>query len=778
MITVFKTMNSHGTPEYFEIDEVLGRIKRGVNKSLIDQIRKESYKPRRDELKKKLLWICFSGKFSARLNESLIEHSGFICLDFDGIESKELTYWKGKIKADKHTYCVFISPSGNGLKAIWKIPACKSNDEHNQRFEAISAYWKDCKYFDNNVKGWNRVCFESYDPDIVINHNSEVFRGIADVKAPVKNIRKFNPIADDSGEIFNRVVAWFEKNHNLNKGNRDQGAFIFASGVADYLPESIGFDYAVDYIMANVEQISGDQFTISEAEKCVRNAYKHTPVPRKSFNLNTKQEPVKSEKLELIEDTEPIEKTREKVMFWYLTSRGAVKIDFYKLQPWLESEGFFRYDFAEGAINFIHKQENIIESVTANDIKNFVLNCLREWGEDMVFNAVFENSKFEDKYLSCLSFYDPKFLEDTREESWFFFRNGAVKVTKEAIEVVKYIDIEGCIWKSAKIDRDFEFHNFEQHDFAKFLTNICANDPKRLQSLLSGIGYELHRFKDPSNVKGLILIDETNSDKPMGGTGKTLVFEAIGHLREVVVIDAKDYDGNNRFALQRVKPSTNIIVFDDPPRNFKIERLFSKMSTGLPINQLYKGETYLPFEKSPKYGFPSNYVFKGESDSFKRRKFEAEIHPHYSATHQPIDEFGRSFWKDQWTEADWMMFDSLMLSACQLFLKNGLIQCDYVNLNQKKFEALTSSEFAEWAAMNIENNNRYHRNSMYEKFKEDEPGAYLPSSKIFYEWLREWGNYNKWTVSDAVGGGRMYIEFGESQKVADIGEINWNDWVN
>lgn len=779
MITIFKSMDSHGIPEYFEIDEVLGRIKRGVNRTLIDQIRKTTDKNQREILKKKLLWICFSGEFSARLNEALINYSGFICLDFDGMTEKDLTYWRAKVKADKHTYCVFTSPSGNGLKALWKIPACESNDEHNRRFNAIAHYWKDCKFFDKNVKGWNRVCFESYDPELVINHNSELFEEIND-EVHVENVTPYQPVTDETEEIFRRLTTWFEKSHSLGKGNRDKGAFVFASGVADYLPESIGFDLAVNYIMRNVEQYSGDTFTLAEAEKCVRHAYQNHPFPKKAFDLNARREPAPPKKTttplipisDEFEPEEPTEEDEEPTRFWYWTAKGALKLCFHSLKIYLQDSGFFRYEFVPEKVNFIRIESNVIESVTAIDIKNFILNRLDLWGEKDVYNLVAEYTKFKDEYLSLLDVKTPQFLEDSQNVSWFFFRNTAVKVTCEAVEEIPYIDIDGCIWKSSKLDRDFMITGYDGCDFSRFLWNVCDSNPERLRALCSSLGYLLHRHKSASNVKGIVFYEEQISDKPVGGTGKTLIFQALGHLRELVTIDAKSYDNNNQFALQRVQPSTNIVMWDDLPRNFKYEILFSKMSTGLPINKKNKAEIYLPFKKSPKFCFPSNYIIKGESSSFKRRKFEIEIHPYYSDEHQPIDDFNREFWGEEWGESDWMMFDNLMLNCCKLFIENGLINPEYVNLADKKFVAQTSQEFSDWATDNLKNNDRYHRQDTFHEFKKfaDDSKAYCPTARIFYDWLRMWGEFKKWDVNDATGSGRMYIEYGEAGGQQNLGD--------
>ena len=477
-------------------------------------------------------------------------------------------------------------------------------------------------------------------------------------------------------------------------------------------------------------------------------------------------------------ETKKPESEEEMVVFWHTTPKGTIKINFRKLKRWLHEHGYFRYEFVEGKVNFIKITNNIVENITALDIKNFVLYNLDQWDQDEIWNTVFENAKFKDEYLSALDVSNPDFLVDDRKTSWFFYQNTAIKVTSNGIENIDYSEIKGCIWKTSIIKRDFKYKDYKASDFYRFILNLSASDDERMSSLCSGIGYLLHRFKDPSNPKGVMLYEEYLGNKPSGGTGKTLIIQATGKLRELVILDAKLYDNNNQFALQRVNPSTNIILFDDPPKNFNMETQFSSMSTGLSINKKNKPEIYLEFKKSPKYAYSSNYVFKGNSSSFKRRKFEIEIHQFYSDKHQPIDDFGREFWSEQWTELDYNMFDSCMLKNCELFLKHGLIEYNYENLDTRRIAAQTSTEFYDWACINLVEGERYKRNEMFSKFQHDEPGSYCKTANMFYNWMREYAEFKGWDVKDNIGSGKMYIEFGEvdqNELPIDFTEVDKDD---
>ena len=137
-VTIFKSIKDTDTPFFRDIRQILLRIKDGseTTKELVKKIRQEKRKPERQELKKELPAICFSGTFNKRTDASLIQHSGFICLDFDGYaKTKELLQDKENLTKNKYVFSVFISPSGNGLKVIVKIPADAEN--HTNYFNSL-----------------------------------------------------------------------------------------------------------------------------------------------------------------------------------------------------------------------------------------------------------------------------------------------------------------------------------------------------------------------------------------------------------------------------------------------------------------------------------------------------------------------------------------------------------------------------------------------------------------------------------------------------------------
>lgn len=125
-------------------------------------------------------YCTFSGIFSIRADKAIIQHSGYICLDFDHLKDVEATF--RQLKEDQYfdTLLLFRSPSGDGLK--WVISFTDSyfrygNDgeslgEYQERF-FISLYNYIFNHYDvemdKHCRNLSRACFLPHDPDAFLN---------------------------------------------------------------------------------------------------------------------------------------------------------------------------------------------------------------------------------------------------------------------------------------------------------------------------------------------------------------------------------------------------------------------------------------------------------------------------------------------------------------------------------------------------------------------------------------------------------------------------------
>ena len=185
------------------------------------------------DAKRELPVVMYSGKFSGRKDEDLTEHSGVIVLDFDHID---VANSKNALATDDYILSCWVSPSGDGLKALVKIAQPRKHRDH---FRAIASYM-DRQYgleVDSTGQNESRLCFESYDPEIIINEDSKVFTAVISERAEVQSVSSnaqntdYNKLAVLASMI--RRAEDGEKHIELLKASNLAGGFITAGRVEE-----------------------------------------------------------------------------------------------------------------------------------------------------------------------------------------------------------------------------------------------------------------------------------------------------------------------------------------------------------------------------------------------------------------------------------------------------------------------------------------------------------------------------------------------------------------
>ena len=780
-VTIFRNIKETSVPFHKDVLAILSRIKEGKTKDIVRKIRIEKDKDLRNKYKQELPAICFSGKFSKRDDSSLVEHSGLICLDFDNFQSHaEMLAKKEELSADVYTFSVFVSPSGNGLKVLVKIP--KNIEKHKAYFNALEVYY-DCSEFDKTSKNISRVCYESFDPTIYVNLNSHEWNQIesGEIDHLSKADRPTIPI-DDEDEIINRLVKWWEGKYGFVSGSRNNNLFILASAFNQYgVTRSEAIVRFMNFVTAD--------FSSNEIQSIVASAYKLTDQYATKYFEDTQR--VNEVKVQLnrgvskkeirsnlsdsgIEDgiidsvLTKIEEEEKKNIFWTKSDKGVISLVHFDLKRFLEDNGYRKYvpDGNKGFI-FVRINQNLIEMCTEDDIKDYVLNhILTNFQDIQVYNYFADKTRFfREDFLSMLDSVSIYFVEDTKDEAYLYYKNGVVKVTKTGKTLLNYEDLGGYIWADQVIQRDFIFCPADDCDYKTFIKNISGNDGKRIASIESTIGYILHAFKNGGYCPAVIINDEVISENPEGGTGKGLFMNGIGRMKKLVTIDGKSFGFDKAFAYQLVTTDTQVLVFDDVRKNFDFERLFSVITEGITIERKNKDAIKIPFHKSPKVVITTNYAIQGKGNSFERRKWEMEFKQFYTKEFTPQDEFGRLLFND-WNVDDWCAFDNYMITVLSSYLKTGLVKCEFVNLRERKFRAETNAEFVEWVdefgIQVVPFNERFKPDVVFDRFMADNVGMFrILSKQKFNSWLRTYalhktGNnpregrdaFGKWMVID------------------------------
>lgn len=232
-VSIFNDYKSAG--KEVEISYVFDKIRTGgAFQATIEHIRElnKSNQDAANDLKKTLPGVTFCGTFIERKAKKLIASSGLVILDFDAVE--DLSALRGELMADPFVYAVFISPRGNGLKALIRIPEVKDDAEFKTYFFSLQAKYPNA---DPSGKDISRFCFISHDPDAYVNEASSVWTekieqgtkgtpsapGVKHVKTDFKKI-SIGVQMIDKAEVGNR-------NTTILKAGRLMGGFISAGEV-------------------------------------------------------------------------------------------------------------------------------------------------------------------------------------------------------------------------------------------------------------------------------------------------------------------------------------------------------------------------------------------------------------------------------------------------------------------------------------------------------------------------------------------------------------------
>lgn len=245
-ITVFKNFADTDSPVHIEFEKVIERIK-SPNESLVSKIenlRNTKEKNESVKIKKTLPCILFSGVFSKRLDSALEKHSGLAVVDFDHVN--DVAVLKDKLKLIPYVASAFVSPSGDGVKVVVRMPDVI--EKHRENYEQVIDdlkrrldYLPD-SCFDKSSINESRICYASYDKDAYLNLSARVFEPKKQKdKSTFTDYRKINIAVN-----MIRLAPEGVRHATVVKAAKLIGGYI-ASGVVE---ESI----AVQILINEVEQ--------------------------------------------------------------------------------------------------------------------------------------------------------------------------------------------------------------------------------------------------------------------------------------------------------------------------------------------------------------------------------------------------------------------------------------------------------------------------------------------------------------------------------------------
>lgn len=221
-ISYFKGARDTNAKSQMTIDEFLYGVKNGKWQNECEKIQACKTKEERSKMKKETASaVTISGTFLQRAKANLIEHSGFICIDFDDFDFSKYE----QIKTDQYTYGCFRSVSGLGLAVIVKIKP----EKHEESFDFLQRYYFQTygAVIDPLPRNVASLRFVSYDPDTFIAANGKS-KISGTYKEPVRKKSNTIPVVYGHSEVSDLVRTAVNMGVNIASDYKDYRDLAFS----------------------------------------------------------------------------------------------------------------------------------------------------------------------------------------------------------------------------------------------------------------------------------------------------------------------------------------------------------------------------------------------------------------------------------------------------------------------------------------------------------------------------------------------------------------------
>ncbi|MBR6263241.1 MAG: hypothetical protein IKR05_08500 [Prevotella sp.] len=236
-----------------------------------------------------------------------------------------------------------------------------------------------------------------------------------------------------------------------------------------------------------------------------------------------------------------------------------------------------------------------------------------------------------------------------------------------------------------------------------------------LLSKMFALGYVLHQYKSPDRAWALMAMDAKigENDECNGRSGKSFFYTLLGILRRKV--DMSGRSGNitrNDHWLDGVDQYTQLLQIDDLDERMPASFFYDIITGSMTVNPKNNHIFTIPFSKSPKIGFTTNYVpsdFDPSSDArmiymvYSDYYHQQTSENDYLETRSIRDDFGKALYTEAYTEEEWAADFAFAMQCVRFYLQikrdypNLKIQPPMENIRTRKLKRDMGENFEEWA---------------------------------------------------------------------------------
>lgn len=298
-----------------------------------------------------------------------------------------------------------------------------------------------------------------------------------------------------------------------------------------------------------------------------------------------------------------------------------------------------------------------------------------------------------------------------------------IDVKEHESNMFRYIINTSRVHWRKELEYDFEDESVEvaeayrkAHKFDIAGPNLTAAEvqeqKQNLISKLFAIGYNMHRYKSPSQAWAIYAMDNRIGDDGQcnGRSGKSFLFKTFGRFMRTVELSGRNPKlMDNPHVYDRVNQHTDFILVDDCDKYLQTSLFYDSITGGMTVNPKNNRSFFIEFENSPKFGFTTNYVpsefdpstsarllYMVFSDYYHERTPEND----YLETRSIRDDFNKNLFTD-YTEEEWNQDINFFAQCLAFYLKmsdQGIkIQPPLENIMKRKYKSDMGANFEDWA---------------------------------------------------------------------------------
>lgn len=434
--------------------------------------------------------------------------------------------------------------------------------------------------------------------------------------------------------------------------------------------------------------------------------------------------------------------------------------------------GRIEYKNTKGKSIFVRMKDNVVEEIEADEIKDFVLTFLEErYLPIPLRNMVRKPNQLSEATLKGLKMLEVDFSDFDADSQYLFFRNKTIKVTGSEIKEFRPGDTNRFAWKEKVIphnfrltpepfkvtyDKDSDLYDIEifktDSHFFRYLINASRihwqvelekrlddkspeyrekylqdnkfsidgelltqeeiqEQKEHLLNKMFAIGYLLHQYKNKARSWAVFAIDSKLSPdgESHGRSGKSFCFSALNIFKKSVTLPGRNPEiTKNPHIYDRVTEYTDYVLVDDADQYLPFEFFYDTITGVMTVNPKNNQSYEIPFTKSPKFCFTSNFPLRNSDDSTEARVLYTVFSDYYHEkterntyreTRKIADDFGKNLF-DDYNEDEWNEDMNFFAQCLKFYLSvpsPRKINPPMKNVTLRKLLTDMGQNFKEWA---------------------------------------------------------------------------------